>query len=219
MRVEKCGVYQIQCGANSSIYIGSSKQIYTRWVQHRYHLRSGKHTGRYLQHAWSKHGEKSFHFSILEECHIAELEQREQFYIDKLAPKLNAITSIERRYGKEYRVRQISATKAHFAAQTHCKNGHEYVEENTYLDKKGYRRCRACARERNKRVFSALTLRQKEKRLVSVKKYLQRTREDRIEKMREYTTRTKERKHAYDIIYRQIKNARRQYVRDQEINP
>lgn len=31
---------------------------------------------------------------------------------------------------------------------TRCPQGHEYSTENTYTDKKGYRHCRACARER-----------------------------------------------------------------------
>ena len=34
------------------------------------------------------------------------------------------------------------------ARQTHCINGHAYTFENTYIDPKGHRRCRRCARER-----------------------------------------------------------------------
>jgi hypothetical protein len=33
--------------------------------------------------------------------------------------------------------------------QTHCIAGHKYTEANTYVDPKGYRRCRRCARERS----------------------------------------------------------------------
>lgn len=32
--------------------------------------------------------------------------------------------------------------------QTYCIRGHHYSRENTYVDPTGYRRCRACARER-----------------------------------------------------------------------
>jgi len=32
------------------------------------------------------------------------------------------------------------------AAQTHCINGHEYTPENTYRDRKGYKKCRTCGR-------------------------------------------------------------------------
>ena len=33
-------------------------------------------------------------------------------------------------------------------ALTHCKNGHEYNEQNTHITKEGWRRCRVCHRER-----------------------------------------------------------------------
>lgn len=32
--------------------------------------------------------------------------------------------------------------------ETHCKNGHEYTLENTHMDKRGCRRCKACNNER-----------------------------------------------------------------------
>lgn len=34
---------------------------------------------------------------------------------------------------------------------THCPHGHEYVEENVFLDANGRRRCRTCRRERNRK--------------------------------------------------------------------
>lgn len=39
--------------------------------------------------------------------------------------------------------------------KTHCPSGHEYNKENTYLDGKGYRRCRICAKE-NRKMFRLL---------------------------------------------------------------
>jgi hypothetical protein len=35
--------------------------------------------------------------------------------------------------------------------KTHCPSGHSYDETNTYRAKNGYRKCRSCAREREKR--------------------------------------------------------------------
>lgn len=32
----------------------------------------------------------------------------------------------------------------HYLARSHCKNGHEYTIENTYLTARGARQCRAC---------------------------------------------------------------------------
>jgi hypothetical protein len=34
------------------------------------------------------------------------------------------------------------------AAKTHCANGHEYTPENTYVSRKGQRKCRVCNRIR-----------------------------------------------------------------------
>lgn len=34
------------------------------------------------------------------------------------------------------------------ANQTHCKHGHEFTPENTYVQPAGWRSCRACARAR-----------------------------------------------------------------------
>jgi GIY-YIG catalytic domain len=41
--------------------------------------------------------------------------------------------------------------------KTHCKNGHEFVAEDTYVNKSGFRACNACRRERRmKKINSGL---------------------------------------------------------------
>lgn len=34
--------------------------------------------------------------------------------------------------------------------KTHCKNGHEYTEENTFVRKQGWKECRICIRQNQK---------------------------------------------------------------------
>lgn len=45
-------------------------------------------------------------------------------------------------------------TRRHWdaARPTHCPQGHEYTELNTYVSPKGFRSCRTCNRERARRV-------------------------------------------------------------------
>lgn len=43
----------------------------------------------------------------------------------------------------------------HNAVKTHCKFGHEYTPENTYICPDGLRNCRACTRERSLRRYHA----------------------------------------------------------------
>lgn len=38
-------------------------------------------------------------------------------------------------------------------AKTHCKHGHAFDDENTYVDRHGTRWCRACGRERSRRAY------------------------------------------------------------------
>lgn len=40
-----------------------------------------------------------------------------------------------------------------YADYTHCKNGHEFTEQNTYIRPTGHRDCRTCVRERALRYY------------------------------------------------------------------
>jgi group I intron endonuclease len=57
-----CGVYKITCLENGKIYIGSSKNINSRWNNHRWNLRNGKHHNYFLQSDWDMYGEDVFVF-------------------------------------------------------------------------------------------------------------------------------------------------------------
>lgn len=50
--------------------------------------------------------------------------------------------------------RAVETIGAMQRAKTHCPKDHEYTEENTYVDGKGSRNCRTCAREKS-RAYSA----------------------------------------------------------------
>lgn len=78
------GIYEVVNTVNGNRYIGSSKDIYGRWVQHKRKLKIEKHHCVYLQNAWKLHGEAAFEFRILEETKESTnvLFEREQYWYD-----------------------------------------------------------------------------------------------------------------------------------------
>jgi group I intron endonuclease len=78
------GIYQIRNVISNKIYIGSSKDIYKRWKQHKTLLKSNRHHSPYLQNAWNKDGDKNFEFTILQvvddENQLLDIEQE---WLDK----------------------------------------------------------------------------------------------------------------------------------------
>ena len=81
-----CGVYKITNRVNGKIYVGSSKNIYERWNQHKDKLRNNCHDNAHLQNAWIKYGENNFKFEIIEECDPNVQFEREQYYLNTLNP-------------------------------------------------------------------------------------------------------------------------------------
>jgi group I intron endonuclease len=203
MKSEKCGIYQIQCRTTGKCYVGSSKQIYVRWSQHRSRLRRGKHTGVHLQRAWAKYGAEVFVFSVLEECGRDELEAREQHYIDLLEPDLNCVTDIKRHSSPELRAKIAAGIRAQAATITHCPHGHEYTEANTYRSKKSERICRACNALRVKAIYARETPEQREARRVRAAESHAANRTARLAAQREYNLAHKAEKRNYDIQYRE----------------
>lgn len=75
------GIYKIESINNNKPYIGSSNNIERRWNEHIRQLNKGEHHSIKLQRAWNKYGEDNFVFTIIEECEINELLNREHYYI------------------------------------------------------------------------------------------------------------------------------------------
>lgn len=84
------GVYIIRHKPSGRVYIGSSAEVEKRLYLHRVLLRVGRHHCEYLQNVWNKHEEQEFAFYLLEECSIADLGVREQFYLDSFSEKMNS---------------------------------------------------------------------------------------------------------------------------------
>lgn len=78
------GIYRISCSQESEVYIGSSKDIESRWWHHKWLLNNNKHHSYKLQMAWNAYGDESFIFEILEETD--DIISREQYWIDSVWP-------------------------------------------------------------------------------------------------------------------------------------
>jgi group I intron endonuclease len=86
------GVYQIVNLINGKRYIGSSKNIKSRWKEHLDKLNKNKHYNIHLKNSWNKYGKENFKFEIIEECLENDLADKEQYWIDYYR-------SYERNYG------------------------------------------------------------------------------------------------------------------------
>ena len=64
---------------NNRIYVGQSKDIYSRWYKHKKFLTKQTHHNRELQKDWLDYGENNFSFSILEQCDETKLNERESY--------------------------------------------------------------------------------------------------------------------------------------------
>lgn len=82
-----CGVYSI-VSPSGNMYIGSSKNIKKRWVEHRVKLNKGTHHSPPLQNSWNKYN-KELKFNLLLVCTPQNLLAYEQQYIDFYKPSYN----------------------------------------------------------------------------------------------------------------------------------
>lgn len=84
--MKKSGVYKITNIESGRFYIGSSKEIETRFTDHKNDLKKNNHTNVILQRSWNKHGPDKFIFEIVEECASDKCLILEQKYLDLLRP-------------------------------------------------------------------------------------------------------------------------------------
>lgn len=78
--MEKCGIYKITNLINNKIYVGQSRHIYRRWIEHRYSAKD-QNNPTLLYRAMRKYGENNFCFEIIEECEPNQLNEREAYYM------------------------------------------------------------------------------------------------------------------------------------------
>lgn len=122
------GIYAIVHDESGKVYIGSAKNIYSRWRFHKSLLRRSLHHSPHLQNSWNKYGESAFRFVVLEAClkDAVMLSSREQHWLDKYRGKLfNAARYADTNYGKRQSEEQKKANSLFMMGNKHGQ-GHGY---------------------------------------------------------------------------------------------
>lgn len=102
---KKCGIYCIRNIITNKVYVGKSKNIYKRMIQHKYYLNlKNKDENPYLINAWNKYGESAFEYFVLE-----FLEENEELVAERELYWMNIYDSLNPTKG--YNLRSDSSSK------------------------------------------------------------------------------------------------------------
>ena len=106
MRVSR--IYKITNTTTGDFYIGSSKNVKSRWAVHKCKSTWNEHPNNPMYHDMLKYSVDKFEFQILEEVEPAHLKETEQKFIEMLKPTYNSNNAngldVERqkKYNKKY---------------------------------------------------------------------------------------------------------------------
>ena len=85
-----CGIYKITNTITGDFYIGSSKDVKSRWTAHKCPSAWKQCPNKQLYKDMLKYGVDKFEFEILEETEIESLKETEQKFIETLKPTYNS---------------------------------------------------------------------------------------------------------------------------------
>ena len=133
------GIYKIQSKCKPErIYIGSAINISRRWTRHRVDLKNNQHSSSKLQRHYNKYGSDDFVFTLLLECNIDELIEKEQLFIDSYSPFFNcfpkAYSSLGRKISDETK-RKMSESQKGRKGHAAWNRGKKNVYSNETLNK------------------------------------------------------------------------------------
>lgn len=81
MKHRSPGIYSITYLINGKRYIGQSKNVHVRLLQHKSDLTNGRHHNKHLQSTFDISVAENFEYSLLEACDIVDLDEREVYWI------------------------------------------------------------------------------------------------------------------------------------------
>lgn len=126
------GIYWIRNKQNNKIYIGSSKNIRKRFLEHKWALKNNKHLNNRLQNSFNKYGLDSFEFLIILKCHPDMLIWYEQQFLDQCKPDYNIAPNAYSVLGRKH----TDKTKKLLSEKIGKINRMDYRIEQTILSNK-----------------------------------------------------------------------------------
>ena len=119
------GIYKITNTITNDFYIGSSKNVKSRWAHHKCKSRWKKHPNNPMYLDFQKYGLENFVFEILAEVEIDKLKETEQNFIEQYKPNYNQMNAkglnVERY--KEHKKEYMKEYKKEYNNQLCCYNG------------------------------------------------------------------------------------------------
>lgn len=95
----KSGIYKLISGKH--IYVGSSKNLYSRLTEHKSDLINKRHINPFLQNVFNKYGIDKFKIEILEFC-LPEIRiKKEKEWINKIKPDMNLKDPVTNKLSEE----------------------------------------------------------------------------------------------------------------------
>lgn len=97
--IDKCGIYCIRNTVNNKVYIGKSKNIYNRIIQHCHKLKiKDADENPFLIKSWHKYGRSSFEYFVIE-----YLELNEKLVAERELYWMQHFKSLDKNYGYNLR--------------------------------------------------------------------------------------------------------------------
>lgn len=124
-------IYAIINIIDDKLYVGQAADKDYRWREHRKQLRGFYHHNLYLQHAWSKYGEQSFIFVVLEVLDdISKLNDRESHWARILSADYNiALAGQGMRGYKHTDQARLNMSKSHKGKSFHTEERKRLLSE------------------------------------------------------------------------------------------
>lgn len=117
----KAGIYQISNKIDDRVYIGSTNWLRDRYRHHKRQLTKGENPSILLQRFASKYGVDTLVFTVLEVIEEDKLLEREEYYLNLLNCKFNAMLTPLRQKGYKHTEKTVKKMKK--IAKESFKNG------------------------------------------------------------------------------------------------